>query len=248
MLSYYILSAVLGLVFGSYITMASHRLAIDEGQGGRSKCPSCDHALGFKDLIPVLSYIMLKGRCRYCSALIGHTYPLIELFTMIGFIINYHYTMQDGLIITGLLDLVFVQMMVIVASDVRYKIIPDLSLIWLAALLIIYGYFSDRILFELLAVPVIMLLIALIVKYPMEWLLKRPALGMGDVKFFAVAGLALPATLLASFLVLSGVFGLCFGIVWRIIKGEPTFPFGPALCASLYYVMLTKQDIVSFLV
>lgn len=247
MLSYYILSAVLGLIFGSYVTMASHRLGIDEGQGGRSKCPTCGHNLGFKDLFPLLSYIMLKGRCRYCKASISCSYPLIELITMAGFIINYHYTMQDSLIITALLDLVFVQLMVIVVSDLRYKIIPDQSLIWLTALLIIYGYFSDRMLLELLAVPVIMILIALIVKYPMEWLLKRPALGMGDVKFFAVAGLALPATLLASFLVLSGVFGLCFGIVWRIIKSEPTFPFGPALCASLYYTMLTHKDVVSFL-
>lgn len=247
MLLYYILSAILGLAFGSYVSMAGYRLGIDQGQGGRSKCTNCSHTLNWKDLIPVVSYIMLKGRCRYCKASIGSRYPLIELITMAGFLLNYYY-FQGNLLIVALLDLVVVQLMIIVVSDLRYKIIPDQSLILLAAIFIIYAYFTERPLLEVLLMPILMLVLALIVKYPMEWILKRTVLGMGDVKFFVVVGLVLPPILLASFLVLSGLCGLCFGLIWRYIKHDPKFPFGPAMCASIYYLLLTRHDIVAFLI
>lgn len=71
----------LGLIFGSFATMWTHRLATGEKGmiAGRSKCPSCEHHLGIIDLIPLFSWIFLGGKCRHCRAKIGWRYPLIEL-------------------------------------------------------------------------------------------------------------------------------------------------------------------------
>lgn len=77
-----VVAALLGLVFGSALTALLSRQA--SGQSwlrGRSQCPRCRHALAPRDLIPVVSYVLLRGRCRYCSGPIGASYPLIEITT-----------------------------------------------------------------------------------------------------------------------------------------------------------------------
>jgi prepilin signal peptidase PulO-like enzyme (type II secretory pathway) len=75
-----------GLIFGSFLTFAFYRIKTGEpwlwGKGAiRSKCPSCNSILKIRDLIPVLSWIMSRGRCRYCNKAISIRYPLIEIIT-----------------------------------------------------------------------------------------------------------------------------------------------------------------------
>ncbi|MBU6476255.1 MAG: A24 family peptidase, partial [Alphaproteobacteria bacterium] len=74
----------LGLVLGSFATALSYRLPqnISIVTKARSQCPSCRHALGAADLVPLFSWIFLKGKCRHCGARIGLRYPLIELATL----------------------------------------------------------------------------------------------------------------------------------------------------------------------
>ena len=76
-----LLAAVLGSSLGSFLNCAAWRIVHGESfLKGRSHCTTCGHALGFLDLIPVLSWVFLKGKCRYCGEKIPARYPLTELF------------------------------------------------------------------------------------------------------------------------------------------------------------------------
>jgi leader peptidase (prepilin peptidase)/N-methyltransferase len=75
--------AAVGLALGSFAAAMAYRLPRGV-RGVRSVCPSCGHTLGIRDLVPVFSWLCLKGRCRYCAAPISARYPLIELAVMLG--------------------------------------------------------------------------------------------------------------------------------------------------------------------
>ncbi|MEW6276794.1 MAG: prepilin peptidase, partial [Bacillota bacterium] len=76
------LSAILGLFVGSFLNVVIYRLPRGEQvTGGRSRCPACGRALAWFDLVPVLSFLLLQGRCRHCLARISPRYPLVELLT-----------------------------------------------------------------------------------------------------------------------------------------------------------------------
>ena len=79
---------ILGIYFGSFFTLATYRLPKNEDIIHKhSYCPNCNHKLGIFDLIPILSYIFLRGRCRYCNKPIGIRYFLFEILTGITFVL-----------------------------------------------------------------------------------------------------------------------------------------------------------------
>ena len=91
MLYYYFLIAVLGLVIGSFLNVCIYRLP--EGESiikPPSHCPKCKKRLRGIDLIPVFSYLFLKGRCRYCKASISPRYVFVELITAVVFLLLYN--------------------------------------------------------------------------------------------------------------------------------------------------------------
>ncbi|MEA2092623.1 MAG: prepilin peptidase, partial [Patescibacteria group bacterium] len=76
---------LLGVFIGSFLNCLIYRLEIGDKPEGRSYCPKCKKTLKVKDLVPVFSYILLKGRCRYCGERISIQYPLVELSTGVLF-------------------------------------------------------------------------------------------------------------------------------------------------------------------
>ena len=81
---------ILGLIIGSFLNAVIHRLKTKESLiTSRSKCVSCNHKLGARDLIPVVSFLFLKGKCRYCNVKISWQYLLVELSTAILFVLGY---------------------------------------------------------------------------------------------------------------------------------------------------------------
>lgn len=85
---FYIIIFAMGTVFGSFLTLATYRIPLNQNiTHERSYCPSCKHRLNFLDLIPVLSYVFLGARCRYCKKKIGSRYFIIEILTGISFVI-----------------------------------------------------------------------------------------------------------------------------------------------------------------
>ena len=84
----YILIFIIGTLFGSFFSLAVYRIPIRQSiMHGRSYCPKCNHKLGFLDLIPVLSYIALGGKCRYCKEKIRGRYIILEVFSGIAFLL-----------------------------------------------------------------------------------------------------------------------------------------------------------------
>lgn len=85
---FYILIFILGITFGSFLTLATYRIPLNQDiTHERSYCPNCNHKLAFLDLIPVFSYIFLGGKCRYCKKKISPRYMIIEIITGLMFVI-----------------------------------------------------------------------------------------------------------------------------------------------------------------
>jgi len=86
---YYLAAAGFGLIFGSFFNVVIYRVPNDESLGARSRCPLCGEMIHWYDNIPLLSFVLLKGRCRRCGAGISWRYPLVELSTAALFVITY---------------------------------------------------------------------------------------------------------------------------------------------------------------
>ncbi|MCB1563729.1 MAG: prepilin peptidase [Alphaproteobacteria bacterium] len=263
---------VLGLVLGSFATALVYRVprgiswfwktrntkeAELEADGVaetlRSACPSCGHILGVADLVPFFSWLFQRGRCRYCKASIPLQYPLIELTVLVGCIgiyAVYGFT-PVAWILFGMIPFLAALLFI----DWSYKILPD-SLVLAVCLTGIAAYMAQIVPAEGLkawalvlvtqAVPAAFLYgaTAWLMGFVMTKFLGKAALGFGDVKFFAVSGLWLGWESLGVFCALSGFLGLVFALLWRRFKNEQYFPFGPALIAAFYILLLLPGSLL----
>jgi prepilin signal peptidase PulO-like enzyme (type II secretory pathway) len=242
--------AILGLILGSFCTAITHRESEGQswfscGEQKRSACPSCGIKLQISDLIPVFSWLFLKGRCRHCQKPIPRIYPALELTVMILCLI---YVLLRGLspLAISLPSLFAVPFLVaLCVVDLRQKILPNTLLLALVLLggvrLVAFGFAGmdwGVLLTEYGAGALIFGALSFALSKMMTIALKKEAMGMGDVKFFLVAGLWLGLSSLANFMTLGGVLGVTLGIVWLKVRKESTFPFGPALIASFYVLLL----------
>jgi len=229
-----------GLVFGSFITLASYRLPLGEDIViESSRCPVCRTKLGFRDLWPVLSWLFSGGKCRFCKTKISVRYPLIELITAAFFLLiykNYGLTFQ-----AVLLALFAVALLVMIVADLEHYIIPDEIHYALLPLGLAYRFITgmpaEDIAYGFLAGGAI----GLTLHHGYRWVRKKEGLGYGDVKFLAIAGLWLGLKPLVPFLFFAGVLGVIFGLLWRAIGRGHIFPFGPALASSLFLCVMFPQ-------
>jgi len=244
-----ILVLLLGLALGSFASALAWRIprgqswTVSGGQAEHSACPVCRHRLAWFDLVPFFSWLFLRGRCRYCRAAIGLRYPLMELATAAGCVAVYA---EYGLTIpAGILMLAMPFFISLIVIDLDHMILPDQVNIILAILGLAFALASQSVFDAILAMPVYGG-VAWALGWSMQKVLKKDALGMGDVKFFAVAGLWLGLTALPAFLILSGLFGVGLGLVFRICKGLALFPFGPALVLALLACLLFLAETQAF--
>ena len=138
-LFFYFIFFVFGLIIGSFLNVAIFRLEKNESFiVGRSYCPNCRHQLSWRDLFPVLSFILLSGKCRYCKKPISFQYPLVEMATAVLFILIVYFSFPDmflavfWMIIASLLMVIFVY-------DLKYYIIPSCVAYLAIALIFIYN-------------------------------------------------------------------------------------------------------------
>ncbi|MGB0720024.1 MAG: prepilin peptidase [Bdellovibrionales bacterium] len=240
-----------GLAFGSFATALIYRVprgqswasVKKEDKTHRSACPSCQKQLTAWDLIPLFSWLILKGRCRNCKTPIPIFYPCTEILTLLACLaayVIYGFSPQAALII--MLAPILTALLII---DIQHMILPNqLVLIAFILGLVFHGlniytgaapleaamiYGGGAIVFAVFAWG----LGALMTK-----ILKKDALGFGDVKFFAVVGLWLGAPSLGWFCMLSGILGVVLALLWEKLFKQKQFPFGPALIASFYGLLL----------
>ena len=136
-------SVVLGLVIGSFLNVLIYRLPRGLGfTKGRSFCPKCRHKINWFDNVPLLSFVVLGGKCRYCRKSISWQYPLVELATALltVLIINYQFSRLIGgqAIFSFFLSLFLTWgLVVIFVIDLEHQIIPDEILIFLTVLFLV---------------------------------------------------------------------------------------------------------------
>lgn len=255
-----IIIILIGLCLGSFATAITHRELNDQswfalpkkqkGKTHRSACPSCDTTLTALDLVPVLSWLALRGKCRHCKAPISRIYPVTEITSVLLCLGLYTVYGFAPLTFLMLLSVPFLISMTII--DLRQMLLPNRLLLSLGAigalkilLLLFSGGGDVYIITNALLGFVLFGGVSWAVKYCAELILKKPALGQGDVKLFAVCGLWLGAFALADFYILSGILGLILGIMWKYTTKSKIFPFGPAIIACLYIMMLTSGSFLT---
>lgn len=213
---YFVLIAgILGLALGSFLNCVAYRITQGESfVKGRSKCTACGHELGAMDLVPVLSWVLLKGRCRYCGEKVSARYPITEcVFAVLCIIclLKFDLTVMCGrnLVLLGCL-------FCLALVDLDSFIIPDGCLIvaviaWIAGAALDFEEYGGLhgIGMNILAALIIgggILAISLI----MDKVLERDSLGGGDIKLFAVMGLYLGLIGSMFALILACLLGLLF--------------------------------------
>jgi len=245
------LTVFLGLVFGSFATALSYRLprGISIVSKAHSTCNSCGRNLTPLDLVPVFSWLALRGRCRGCGAKIGWRYPLIELATLLLCLLFYaRFGAAPATLSLFLLAPVITS---IVDIDLHYKIIPDglnLSIAFIALLTMVTGVLAigggpDMLMAAgegAAAGALVYGIGSIVLRQGMMWVLKKDPMGWGDIKFFAAAGLWLGAAAetAAAFMLVAGLSGVFLALSWQKLRGEREFPFGPSIILAFLVVLL----------
>lgn len=236
------LIGLLGTAIGSFLNVVTHRVPRGESiVSPGSRCPACGTALGALDNVPLLSWIVLRGRCRHCGAAISARYPLVELLTAAIFAAI---ALRRGVDAGLALELPFAAVLIAVAAiDLEHRLVPN-AIVAPAA---VYGVGAAAVLAtgqlpELLAAGAGafagMLLIAL--AYP-------KGMGMGDVKLAGVIGLYLGVSVLPALLIgfLSGtVVGLGIIAGQGISARKQAVPFGPFLALGGLVGVLAGPELV----
>jgi leader peptidase (prepilin peptidase)/N-methyltransferase len=226
----------LGLVYGSFLTVAIHRIPAGESiLRPRSRCPSCGTPLRNVDNIPVISWLALRGRCHSCKARISLVYPLTELATGILFVavaLRFEDPWQAVLLAP------FLGLLVAIAViDSRHKKIPN-RLVYpalvMAALVIVVGDLAGG---DLNATSAAIGFLSYGLGLLIVALIAPKGMGMGDVKLVALIGMVLGSLGLAYVAVAAGL-GILFGGVGAIVallmgaSRKTGIPFGPFLAAG----------------
>lgn len=240
----------LGLCLGSFATALSYRLprGLSIVKSKRSACPACGNALGIVDLVPVFSWLWLKGKCRRCKANIGLRYPLIELATL-GLCLSFHAAYGCVPQMWVLLALAPV-LIAIIDIDLHHKIIPDslnLAVVFLGVAAFLLDAPSVDGVITALEGAALYAGSALALRLAFTHIMKREPMGLGDVKFFGAAGFWLGTDLDAAalFMILSGGAGTLLALVWRKCAGEREFPFGPALVLAFALIVILRTPFLA---
>ncbi len=269
---------LLGLLVGSFLNVVIHRLPImmerswqqeyrdyfdksssDEDQSTaaperfnlmvpRSACPHCGHAITALENIPILSWLMLRGRCRGCQAKISARYPLVELCSGLATLaIAWHFLLGWPLLGALLLTWTLIALTFI---DLDKMLLPDqltLPLLWLGLLLNISGHFVS------LQDAVLGAMFGYLVLWSLYWSFKlltgKEGMGYGDFKLLAALGAWLGWQALPLILILSSLVGAIVGITLLLLRrhqqGNP-IPFGPYLAMAGWIALLWGNDITTW--
>jgi len=255
MIAYYIIVFIFGLIIGSFLNVCIYRIPRRESIAfPPSHCMNCGARLRPVDLVPVLSYLLLRGKCRYCGEGFSVRYSLVELLTAAVFtMLFYKYSLTvDFIFLVYLMSILIVVFFI----DIDHRIIPDELVVagfigGIAA--IIFNIFSPlqiygdskwwNPLLGILPGSGFLFLVAVlgVILYRTD-----DAMGMGDVKIFAPIGIFLGwrmCILALLFSVLLAGFSSVIMIVSGLKKKKDTIPFGPFIVTGTFITIMWGQDI-----
>ena len=243
---------VLGLVMGSFLNCWARRIVHGESIiRGRSHCTSCNHVLSAADLVPVLSWLALRGTCRYCGARISVRYPLVELFCAL---IYTSLVACYGLTLETLELACFASVLLVLSlTDIDVYLIPNACVVTAAVVRLCYLAvagalgeldFSEAAVAALVggvAIAGPLLVFVLIA----DILLHRPSMGGGDIKLIFVAGLYFGWQQCLVLIAIACALGLVTAFIGARLQKDAeesvalkTIPFGPSIAVACWIMML----------
>jgi prepilin signal peptidase PulO-like enzyme (type II secretory pathway) len=256
---------LLGLCFGSFVNALVWRIHEQEGSRkkkadkklsitrGRSMCPSCKHELSARDLVPILSWLSLRGKCRYCQKPISWQYPLVELITPVLFVLSYlHWPFEFGLLgwlIFSQWLVATVLFMALVIYDLRWMLLPN-SLVY-----VLIGVSLAIVALQLGILPASDVLVSASAGvacsaglfFVLFQISDGKWIGGGDVKLAIALGLLVGGPLNAVLMLfLASLGGSLIALPLLLLgkaKRKTQLPFGPFLIAATYIVFLFGADI-----
>lgn len=257
-----VLVLLYGLMFGSFFNVVIYRLPLGMSLAvPASHCPQCKHKLHWYDLIPVVSYTLGKGKCRYCGVHIPIRYTLVELMTSaVWGVLFYRFGQQISLDFISAVILVSIAINVIFI-DLEHYIIPDeLVLFGIGAGgLVVFTHY-------LLNVPMVVyaespwwspllgatlcsgiLYVISVIGYKVYK--TDDAMGLGDVKFFIPIGIFMGWQNCLMVLMISFVLGAllgCFLILFKKVDRKGGMAFGPIIAVSIFLVYMYGSQLLTF--
>lgn len=236
---------IMGLIFGSFYNVVAYRLSnnISLINPVRSMCPNCKKELGILELIPIFSYVFLKGKCKNCGEKISLFYPFIELLTGINFALSYY---LSGFSIDLLIMLIlFSYFSIVIYSDFKYMIIPDevtiVTVILTLILIVIKGLYLN------ILVGFISFLSTYLFAKIISLILKKDAMGGGDIKLMFFVGLLLNYNALLAFFISSFLaFPAAFYVTVK--NKNSKIAFGPFILLATILIYIFKLDLINILI
>lgn len=252
---------IFGSVMGSFYHVVATRLSNDESIiSPASHCPKCNHKLKWYENIPIISYIILKGKCSSCKSKIPISYLIVEIVTALLFAVSYHCFHFSYM---QIISLIFISSLIIViVSDIEYMIILDEVILFSTLLLIIvyfifsvidYGFVDGlSCLMKEHIYPGIGAFAAMYaLKIFGDKLFKKESLGGGDIKLMFLFGLVLGFPLAICTIFLATFIAFPIALIIMIMDKENIIPFGPFLSMSAMLIFISKVefiDIFNFLI
>jgi leader peptidase (prepilin peptidase)/N-methyltransferase len=241
-----LIAALFGAIVGSFLNVVILRLPEEDASivFPASHCPKCLNPLSWFENIPILSYILLRGKCSHCHTSISLQYPVVELLTALlaaAVCFKFGYSLQAGgyfIFGTALLVIIFI--------DIHHQIIPDVISLPGIILGFLFSFINSSLTWQS---SLIGLLLGGGVLYTIAYLYsllrKQDGMGGGDIKLLAMIGAWLGWQSLPFVIFLSSITGSIAGLIamrWQKKGGSTRIPFGPFLsCAALVYVFYSEE-------
>lgn len=231
----YIWILIIGLLAGSFIYCYAYRQMNPEYKGRlRSCCDYCKHQLIFIDLIPLFSYMLTKGRCRYCDKKISIKYPLSELLTAFIYLIVYqrfyfwinriHYF------------ILFSALIAICFTDIEKYLIPDKMIILIIINKLLFTIYQHNNPFKMFLNGFLISFLILLISIIMKKISGKDTIGGGDIKLLFVLGTYFNFGINLYFILFSCIIGLIYLLF--IGKYDKPFPFAPCICLSFFILIM----------
>ena len=244
----YTIMFIFGSVMGSFLNVLAVRLSNNESiLYPRSHCHNCNHRLRWYELIPIVSYVIQKGKSRCCHTIIPISYLVVEIVTAALYCTAYH---SFGFSYELVISLIFISsLIVIIVSDIEYMIILDeiiaVSCILIIVLdLIFFGldFTVDKVVADILAFVTMYF-----IKIIGDRLFKKESMGGGDIKLMFLFGIVIgyPLSICAIFLATFIAFPIAIYLL--LSRKDTLIPFGPFLAMAAVLIHISKVDINSIL-
>lgn len=242
---------LLGLIIGSFLNVVIYRLPLEKSiVFPRSFCPSCQNRLAFYDNIPIISFIILGGRCRKCKSTISIQYPLVEAITAFSFWLTFH-VYGNSIVYTVFTSIFLCFLIVLSLIDLNHMILPDQLTLGGGLIFLLFSFFNPEISFWdgfISAFGAALIFAGLYFFYIK--VRKIEGLGFGDVKMMILLGAFLGLKKLLVAVLVSSILGLIVGgflIIFRKKTLKFQLPFGTFLGLGSYISVFWGYNILVFI-